>query len=113
MPRKKPKPTSDSLAPTHRMLRLHQHLKEERSINAVVFAKECGVEPHTIRRDIEKMRSEFGAPIAWDAVAGTYSCDGSYDDLKHVSIAPAEAGGLCPRGPVGDGVAGHAARSRV
>jgi predicted DNA-binding transcriptional regulator YafY len=72
------------------MLRLHQRLKDERTVNAVAFAKECGVDRHTIKNDIAKMRSNFAAPIAWDPAAGTYSYDGPYDDLKHVSLVPAE-----------------------
>jgi predicted DNA-binding transcriptional regulator YafY len=62
----------DYLARWKRLLHLDFRLRSGTRPNAKALASECGVSVKTIYRDIEALRTDLDAPIAWDSARGGY-----------------------------------------
>lgn len=55
-----------------RVCRIHGYLTNHQEVTAESLARDLEVSPRTIKRDLELMKSQLGAPIAWDASSHTY-----------------------------------------
>jgi predicted DNA-binding transcriptional regulator YafY len=57
---------------SERFYQIDQLLNEGKVATMKVFLEALEVSPATIKRDLEYLRSRFGAPIEWDRVRGAY-----------------------------------------
>ncbi|MEJ1973487.1 MAG: WYL domain-containing protein [Lacunisphaera sp.] len=68
-----PAPATDcGRATLRRVLFIHERLGNGHVATAVSFARELETSERTIKRDIEFMRDQLGAPIEWDAAGHSY-----------------------------------------
>ena len=77
-----------------RIFLIHQRLCQERRVTAPQLAAELEVSDRTLKRDVALMRDQLGAPIEWDAEAGSYHYDGTCEFLPFIRLDPKEAFGL-------------------
>jgi len=56
-----------------RVLFIHERLGNGHPATAVTLARELEVSERTVKRDVEFMREQLGAPIEWDAAEHTYT----------------------------------------
>lgn len=62
-----------------RIARIHDLLSAKRRVTALDLAAEFEVAPRTIKRDIEWLKNERGAPVEWDRAAHTYRYTAPFD----------------------------------
>jgi len=74
-----------------RIFTLHQRLCRGATVTAIDLAAELGVNERTIRRDIEVMRDQLGAPLERDPAEHTYYYSRTCDLLPFVRLAPEQA----------------------
>jgi predicted DNA-binding transcriptional regulator YafY len=74
-----------------RVLWIHERLGNQLPITAVSLARELEVSERTVKRDIEFMRGQLGAPIAWDGGARTYAYTRPCDILPLLRLDAGEA----------------------
>lgn len=89
-----PRPTSPNTASFIRIRRIHVLLSEGRPFTAPGLARELEVDKRTIKRDIDALRDQLGAPVAWDPDARTYRYTRPCTALPLVRFDAAEAGAL-------------------
>lgn len=73
------------------MLFIHERLGNQHAATAVSLARELETSPRTIKRDIEFMRGQLGAPIEWDGGARTYTYTRPCDLLPLLRLDAGEA----------------------
>jgi predicted DNA-binding transcriptional regulator YafY len=78
-------------AALRRVLFIHERLGNQHPATAVSLARELETSPRTIKRDIEFMRGQLGAPIEWDGGARTYSYTRPCDILPLLRLDAGEA----------------------
>ena len=61
---------------------------------ATDLAKAFDQHPQTARRTINALRDDYGAPIEWDAQAGTYKLDDPHWSLPHLPLSPDEVAAI-------------------
>lgn len=73
-PRSDPRKQRDGRGPVafHRFTVLHNWLSSGRSTTATKLATHLETTARTIKRDIERLRDDYDAPIIWDAKRHTY-----------------------------------------
>lgn len=74
-----------------RVLWIHERLGNERRANAATLARELEVSARTVKRDIEYMRDELGAPIEWQSATQTYCYARECDILPLLRLDAGEA----------------------
>ncbi len=74
-----------------RVLWIHERLGNRQHATAISLARELDTSDRTIKRDIEFMRDQLGAPIEWDGSAHTYSYTRPCDILPLLRIDAGEA----------------------
>jgi predicted DNA-binding transcriptional regulator YafY len=74
-----------------RLFVLHQRLCRGEKVTAIDLARELEVDERTIRRDLETMANDLGAPVERDASARTYFYTHTCDFLPMVKFSPAQA----------------------
>ena len=79
-----------SRPPLERMLRLHQALQAGGFPNVRRLAREAGVSPKTIHRDIEFMRDRLNLPVAFAAARNGYFYDGEVGAFPTMQITEGE-----------------------
>ena len=92
-----PSPTKDPrLGPSAllRVFRIHQQLAGGRPVTAVSLARDLEVSDRTIKRDIETMRHQFGAPIAWDPSTQGYAYEAAFEFFPLLRLGADEAPAL-------------------
>jgi predicted DNA-binding transcriptional regulator YafY len=84
--------TSDcGRATLRRVLFIHERLGNQHPATAVTLARELEVSERTIKRDVEFMREQLGAPIEWDPAGHTYVYTRACDLLPLLRLDAAEA----------------------
>lgn len=78
-------------AALRRVLWIHERLGNELPATAVSLARELETSERSIKRDIEFMRDQLGAPIAWDAAGHSYVYSSPCDLLPLLRIDASEA----------------------
>ncbi len=78
-------------ATLRRVLWIHERLGNQLSATAVSLAGELEASERTIKRDIEFMRDQLGAPIAWDAGTRSYVYSAPCDILPLLRLDAGEA----------------------
>lgn len=78
-------------ATLRRVLFIHERLGNGYPASAVSLAREFETSARTIKRDIEFMRGQLGAPIEWDGGARTYAYARPCDILPLIRIDASEA----------------------
>ena len=74
-----------------RIVKIHIRLGNGRRANAVTLARELEVSSRTIKRDVEFMRHELGAAIAWEPSTQTYFYERPCDLLPLLRLDADEA----------------------
>lgn len=74
-----------------RVLFIHERLGNQQSVTAVSLARELETSERTIKRDLEFMRDELGAPIEWSHATHSYCYTRDCDILPLLRIDAAEA----------------------
>lgn len=74
-----------------RVLWIHERLGNQFPATSVSLARELEVSERTVKRDLEFMRDQLGAPIAWDAAAHTYAYTRPCDLLPLLRLDAGEA----------------------
>lgn len=90
-PEKRPGKTDCGRAALRRVLFIHERLGNQHPATAASLAKELEVHGRTVKRDIEFMRDQLGAPIEWDASAHTYAYTRACDILPLLRLDAGEA----------------------
>jgi len=80
-----------SLVALHRLFAINEQLASGESVNARTLAATLGVSQRTIKRDIETLRSEYGAIIPWEPSTGTYFCEKPSEHLPLLRLSADEA----------------------
>ncbi len=78
-------------ATLRRVLWIHERLGNEHTATAISLARELEVSERTIKRDLEFMRDQLGAPIEWDPSAHTYHYTRDCDILPLLRLDAGEA----------------------
>lgn len=87
-----PAPAADcSRATLRRLLFIHERLGNGHAATAVSLASELEISERTIKRDIEFMRDQLGAPIAWEAAGHSYVYTRPCDILPLLRLDASEA----------------------
>jgi proteasome accessory factor B len=86
-----PTPADCGRTALRRILFIHEHLGNGHPATAVSLADALETSARTIKRDIEFMREQLGAPIAWDATAHTYAYTRPCNILPLLRIDAGEA----------------------
>lgn len=87
-----PAPVADcGRATLRRVLFIHERLGNRHSATAASLALELEVSERTVKRDVEFMRDQLGAPIEWDASAHTYHYSRECDILPLLRLDAGEA----------------------
>jgi len=73
------------------MLRIHERLSSGDCICLNRFIEELEVSNRTVKRDIEYMRDQYGAPIEWSRTKRGYRYTASFEKLPLLSISADEA----------------------
>ncbi len=93
------KPGADcGRATLQRVLWIHERLGNQRPATSASLARELDASARTIKRDIEFMRDQLGAPIEWDGSAHTYAYTRPCDILPLLRIDASEALALAVAG---------------
>lgn len=74
-----------------RILWIHERLGNQQSVTAVSLARELETSTRTVKRDIEFMRDQLGAPIEWDGALHTYGYTKTCDILPMLRLDAGEA----------------------
>jgi predicted DNA-binding transcriptional regulator YafY len=74
-----------------RVLFIHERLGNELPATSVSLARDLEVSERTIKRDVEFMRNQLGAPIDWDGGARTYAYTKTCDLLPLLRLDASEA----------------------
>jgi predicted DNA-binding transcriptional regulator YafY len=89
---RRPHPGADcGRATLRRVLFIHERLGNQLPATAVSLAGELEVSERTIKRDVEFMRDQLGAPIEWDAASHTYVYSRPCDLLPLLRLDAGEA----------------------
>lgn len=81
----RPRSARGGPAANHRFIGLHNGLSSGRVTTAAKLAAHLEPPPRTIKRDIERLRDNHGAPIEWDAnerLAFLYIARGSAGEVR-------------------------------
>lgn len=78
-------------AALRRVLFIHERLGNGHPATAVSLARELETSERTVKRDVEFMRDQLGAPIEWDASAHTYAYTRPCDLLPLLRLDAGEA----------------------
>lgn len=78
-------------ATLRRVLFVHERLGNGHAATAVTLARELEVSERTVKRDVEFMREQLGAPIEWDPAEHTYVYSRPCDLLPLLRLDAAEA----------------------
>ncbi|MFO1451177.1 MAG: transcriptional regulator [Opitutaceae bacterium] len=78
-------------ATLRRVLYIHERLGNQHAATAVSLARELEVSERTVKRDVEFMREQLGAPIDWDPAEHTYVYSRPCDLLPLLRLDAAEA----------------------
>lgn len=89
--RPSPAPADCGRATLRRVLWIHERLGNQQSVTAVSLARELETSERTIKRDLEFMRDELGAPIEWSHATHSYGYTRDCDILPLLRIDAAEA----------------------
>lgn len=74
-----------------RVLFIHERLGNGHQTTAASLARALEVSERTVKRDVEFMRDQLGAPIEWDASAHTYAYTRECDILPLLRLDAGEA----------------------
>jgi len=89
--RRSMRPADCGRATLRRVLWIHERLGNQIPATAVSLARELEASERSIKRDIEFMRRDLGAPIEWDATAHTYTYTKPCDLLPLLRLDAGEA----------------------
>jgi predicted DNA-binding transcriptional regulator YafY len=93
------RPVSDcGRAALRRVLFIHERLGNQQPETARSLAEKLETSERTIKRDLEFMRDQLGAPIAWDGAAHTYTYSRPCDLLPLLRLDAGEALALAVAG---------------
>ncbi|MBA4138356.1 MAG: WYL domain-containing protein [Opitutus sp.] len=84
-------PADCGRAALRRVLFIHERLSNDQPVTAASLAEELETSGRTVKRDIEFMRDQLGAPIEWDATAHTYTYSRPCDILPLLRLDAGEA----------------------
>ena len=70
----------------HRLIQIHEHLVAKRRITAASVAAELETTSRTIKRDIDWLRDQHGAPIEWNKAARSYRYTAPFDLLTGLRL---------------------------
>lgn len=92
-PRSKKRPATANCgrATLRRVLWIHERLGNQLPATAVSLARELETSERSVKRDIEFMRRDLGAPIEWDPAAHTYAYTRPCDLLPLLRLDAGEA----------------------
>ncbi len=82
---------SRSRPPYLRSLQIHERLSSGNCVRLVRFVEELEVSDRTVKRDLEFMRDQLGAPIEWDRSKRGYRYTEPFEKLPLVSVSADEA----------------------
>ncbi|MCC5836074.1 MAG: HTH domain-containing protein [Opitutales bacterium] len=74
-----------------RLITISDQLKANRSCSCASLAERLEVHSRTIRRDIDFLRDECGAPIAWEPSTKTWFLDGHWEGFGSLRLDSAES----------------------
>lgn len=89
--RRNPAAADCGRAALRRVVWIHERLGNQHPATSVSLARELETSARTIKRDLEFMRDQLGAPIAWDAAAHTYAYTRPCDLLPLLRLDAGEA----------------------
>ena len=69
-----------------RLAELHERLRKHERVSAVALAEQWGMSVRTVKRDLQKMRDELGAPVAWESSTRTYFYTAPFDLLSGLQL---------------------------
>lgn len=74
-----------------RLIYITNFLQENRSCSCVSLAKALEVHPRTIRRDMDFLRDECRAPLAWEASTKTWFLESTWEGIGSLRLNSAES----------------------
>lgn len=81
----------NSRPPYLRTLQIHERLSSGNCVRLVRFVEELEVSGRTVKRDLEFMRDQLGAPIDWDRSERGYRYTAPFEKLPLVTVSADEA----------------------
>lgn len=74
-----------------RLLLISDHLKTGRHFSCVSLGRELEVHARTIRRDLDFLRDECGAPLEWEPTTKTWFLNGHWEGFGSLRLDSAES----------------------